>query len=146
MVFSQILEIVFFFLPPKIGQKKLFCKLVDRKLAILDYINKELRKFKILHFFKGARAWFLVKNKKLSPFFFFSKKGEKKVFCGLLYRKLAILEYKNIHLEKSKILHFSKGVSTCFLVKNGKFSSFFFFSKIGQNSVFCDLVDRKQAI
>ena len=138
----------FFFLKKtkKIGQKKLFCKLVDRKLPILDYINNELRKFKILHFFKGVRAWFLVKNKKLCPFFFFSKKGQKKVFCGLLYRKLAILEYKNIHLETSKILHFSKGVSPCFLVKNGKVTFFFFFSKIGQNSVFCDLVDRKQAI
>ena len=34
MVFSQILEILVFFLPQKkkIGQKKLFCKLVDRKL------------------------------------------------------------------------------------------------------------------
>ena len=63
---------------------------------------------------------------------------------GLLYRKLAILE--NIHLEKSKILQFSKGVSPYFLVKNDKFSSFFFFSKIDQNAVFCDLVDRKQAI
>ena len=52
MVFSQNLEILFFFLPQKkIGQKKLFCKLVDRKLAILGYINKELRKFKILDFF-----------------------------------------------------------------------------------------------
>ena len=35
----------------KIAQKKLFCKLVDRKLPILDYINKELRKFKVLYFF-----------------------------------------------------------------------------------------------
>ena len=54
MVFSQILEILFFFLPQKKkkkGQKKLFCKLVDRKLPILDYINKELRKFKVLYFF-----------------------------------------------------------------------------------------------
>ena len=124
MVFSQILEILFFFLPQKkkkVGQKKLFCKLVDRKPPILNYINKELRKFKILHFLKRIRAWFLVKNKKLCPFFFFSKKGQKKVFCGLLYRKLAILQDKNIHLEKSKLLYFSKGVSPCFLVKTSHF-------------------------
>ena len=88
--------------------------------------------------------WSKIKNFVL--FSFSAKKGQKKVFCGLLYRRLAILEYKNIHLEKSKMLHFSKGVSPCFLYKNDKFSSFFFFSKIGQNSVFCDLVDRKQAI
>ena len=132
-----------FFLLKKKKQAKRSCFV---NLQIENYIKKELRKFKFLHFFKGVRAWFLVKNKKLCPFFFFSKRGQKKVLCGLLYRKLAILEHKNIHLEKSKILHFSKGVSPCFLVKNGKLSSFFFFSKIGQNSEFCDLVDRKEAI
>ena len=43
-------------------KKNLFCKLVDRKLAISDNIKKDLRNFKILHFSKGVSPWFLVKN------------------------------------------------------------------------------------
>ena len=119
----------FFFLQKKIGQKELFCKLLDRKLAILDYINKELRKFKILHFFKGVRAWFVVKNQKLCAFFFFRKKGQKKVLCGPLYRKLAILEYKNIHLEKSKICVFLKRLVHAFSSKMANFLLFSFSAK-----------------
>ena len=104
---------LFFFLD-KISQNKLFWKLVARKQAILDDININLRKFKILHFSKGVSPWFLAKNRKLCPFLFCSKRGQKKVFCGVQDRKLAILEYKNIHFEKS---HFSEGVSPWFWVK-----------------------------
>ena len=39
-------------------------------------------------------------------FFFFSEIGNKKVSCGLLETKLAILDYKNTDLKKSKILRF----------------------------------------
>ena len=53
---------------------------------------------------------------------FFSEIG--KVFCGLLDMKLAILDYKNSDLKKSKILLFSKGVSQCFLAKIGNFVPF----------------------
>ena len=131
MVFSQILKILFFFLPQKknIGQKKLFCKRVDRKLPILDYINKELRKLKTLHFLKGFVHGFWSKIKKLCPFFFFSKKGQKKVFCSLLYRKPAILEYKNIHLEKSKICIFLKELVHAFWSKMANFLLFSFSAK-----------------
>ena len=40
------------------------------------------------------------------------------MFCDLVGRKTAILDYKNINLEKLTIFHFSKGVSPWFLAKN----------------------------
>ena len=110
----------------------MFLDLVDRKLAISDYKNIDLKTRKYLIF-----PFFLVENKKFGLFFFFSKIGEK-VFCVLLDRKLAILDYKNIDLKESKILHFSKGViSQWFFVKNWNFCRFSFFSKIGHKKVFC---------
>ena len=98
----------------------MFCELVDRKLATLDYKNNYLKKSKILHSFKGVSLWFLVKNYLFYSFLFFSKIGQKKVFFDLVDRKLAILDYKNMDLKKSEILHFSKGVSPWLLVKNWK--------------------------
>ena len=104
MLFGQNWEFCLFF--SKIGQKKVFCSLLDRRLAILDYKNIDLKKSKIFH-----SPWFLVNIRKFCPLLFFSKKDQKRVFCDFVDRKLAILDYKNIHLKKSKILHFSREVT-----------------------------------
>ena len=88
----------------------MFCELLGRKLATLDYKNKDLKKSKILHSFKGVSLWFLVKNYLFYSILLFSKIGQKKVFFDLVDRKLAILDYKNMDLKKSEFF-FSKGVS-----------------------------------
>ena len=44
MVFGQKLEILSFILFSKTGHNNVFCDLVDRKLAILDYKKVYLRK------------------------------------------------------------------------------------------------------
>lgn len=49
------------------------------------------------------------------------------MFFDLVNRKLAILDYKNMDLKKSEILHFSIGVSPWLLVKNWKFLEIYFF-------------------
>ena len=116
MVFAKKLETSSFFFFSAIGWEKVSSDLVDRKLVILYYKNIVLKKSKILHFFKMVRPWFLVKNWKFCPLFYFSKTGHNNVSCDLLDRKLAILDYKKMYLRKSKILHFSKGVSPLFLV------------------------------
>ena len=79
----------------------------------------------------GVSPLFVVKNWK---FFlvFFSKIGENSVFCNLVHEKEAILDYKDTHFRKSKVLHFSERVSLWFLVKNWKFYDFLFFCIIGQ--------------
>ena len=64
-------------------------------------------------------------NWKFYLLFFLGKIGQNSVFCDLVDRELAILDYKNIHLNKSKILHFSNGLSPLFLAKNLKFGPFF---------------------
>ena len=120
----------------KIGQNSVFSGLVDRKLAILDYENIDFQKSKILHFLKGVSPWFSVKNWKLSPLLLFSETGKKKVFCGLLETKLAILDHKKIYLKKSKILHFSQEVSPLVLCQRRKICTLLLYFKL---SVFVTL-------
>ena len=47
--------------------------------------------------------------------------------------------------KKSKNCHFSKGVNPWFWSKNGHFLNFFFLGKIGQENVFYDILERKNA-
>ena len=84
------------------------------------------------------------KLKSVFPFFF-SEIVRSKVVCDVLARKVSILNQKNVDLKKLKIWHFSKGVSPWFLSKIENFVPVYFFSKIVQNKVFCDLLDRKLA-
>ena len=119
MVFAKKLETSSFFFFSAIGWKKVSSDLVDRKLVILYYKNIVLKKSKILHFFKMVRPWFLVKNWKFCPLFYFSKTGHNNVFCDLLDRKLAILDYKNMDLKKSEFFFLLKGVVHWFWSKIG---------------------------
>ena len=52
----------------------------------------------------------VVKSCKFLHCFFLSTFGLEKVFCDVLYRKLAIFDHKNIVLKKSQICIFSKGL------------------------------------
>ena len=63
----------------------------------------------------------------------------------ILERQNAFLSYKNKKFKKSKNGHFSKGVNPWFLSKNGLFSNFFFLSNIGQENIFYDILERKDA-
>ena len=67
--------------------------------------------------------------------------------CLLRYsrKKDAFLAYKNKKFKKSKDWHFSQGDNPWFWSKNGHFSNFFFLSNIGQENVFYDILERKNA-
>ena len=70
MILGQKLEILSFFVfQQKKRPNKVFCELLDSKLAILNSKNIHLKKAKIWHFSKGVRLWFLVKNWTFCPFF-----------------------------------------------------------------------------
>ena len=56
----------------------------------------------------------VVKSCKFLHCFILSTFGLEKVFCDVLYGKLAIFDHKNIVLKKSQNLHFFKGVSLWF--------------------------------
>ena len=82
------------------------------------------------------------------PFFhisFLGNIGQEKEFYDILERKNAFLGYKNKKFKKSKNWHFFKGVSPWFWSKIGHFSIFFLSSNIGQENVFYDILERKNA-
>ena len=69
--------------------------------------------------------------------------GQENVFYDILERKNAFLGYKNNKFKKSKNSHFSKRVNPWNFSKNGHFSNLFSLSNIGQENVFCDILERK---
>ena len=79
------------------------------------------------------------------PTFFLGKIAQENVFLDILERKNAFLSYKNKKFKKSKNCHFSKWVNPWFWSKNGHFSNFFFLGNIGQENVFYDILERKNA-
>ena len=79
------------------------------------------------------------------PTFFLGNIGLENVLYDVLEPKNAFLGYKNIKFKNSKNWHFSKGVNPCFWSKNGHFSNFFFLANIGQENVFYDILERKNA-
>ena len=77
-------------------------------------------------------------------FVFWGNIGQENFFYDILERKIAFLGYKNKKFKKSINWDFSIGVNPWFWSKNGRFSNFFF-SNIGQENVFYDILERKNA-
>ena len=77
---------------------------------------------------------------------FYGKIGQENVFDHILERKNAFLASKNQKIKKSKNWHFSKLVNPWFWLKNGQFFNFFFLGNIGQEHVFYDILEPKNAI
>ena len=127
-----------------IGQENDFYDFLEWKNAFLGYKNKKFKKWKNSHFSKGVNPWFWSKNGHFSNFFL-GNIGQENVFYVFLERKNTFLGYKNKKFKKSKNWHYSKGVNPWFLSKNGHFSNFFFLGNIGQENVFYDILERKNA-
>ena len=134
----------FFFLG-NIGQENVFYDILERKNACLSYKNKKFKKSNNWHFSKGVNPWVWSKNGHLSNFFFLGNIGQENVFYNILERNNAFFSCKKKKFKKSKNWHFSKGVNPWFWSKNGHFSNFFFLGNIGQESVFYDILERKNA-
>ena len=82
------------------------------------------------------------------PFFqfcFLGTIGQANVFYDILERRNAFLAYKNKKLKNWKIHIFPKGLTHGFWSKNGHFSNFFFLGNIGQENIFYDILERKNA-
>ena len=110
------------------------------KNAFLGYKNKKLKKSKNWHFSKGLNTWFWSKNGHFSNVFFLGNIDQENVFYDILERKKGILGYKKKKFKQSKNWHFSK----LFWSKNGHFSNFCL-GNIGQENVFYDILERKNA-
>ena len=86
----------------------------------------------------------LVQKWAFFQLFFLGNVGQENVFYDILERKNAFLGYKNKTFKKSKNWHFSQGVNPWFWSKNGHFSNFFL-GNIGQENVFYDILELKNA-
>ena len=88
----------------------------------------------------------LVRKWPIFQLFFLGNLGQENVFYDILERQNVLLGYKNKKFKKSKNWHFPKGVNPCFWSKNGRFSNFFSSGNIGRESVFYDIVERKNVL
>ena len=123
----------------------MFYYILERKNAFLGTKKKKSKNSKIWHFSKGVNPWFCLKSGHFCVSFFSGNIGQENVFYDILERKNAFLGNKNSKLKKSKNWQFSKGVNPWFCSKIGHFSNFFFFDNIGQENVFHDILERKNA-
>ena len=87
----------------------------------------------------------LIQKLPFLQLFFLGNIGQENVFDDILERKNAFLDCKNKKFKKSKNGHFFKGVNPWFSSKNGHFSNFFFLGNVGQENVFYDILERKNA-
>ena len=87
----------------------------------------------------------LVQKWPALPLFFLSNIGQENVFYDILERKNAFLSYKNKKFKSRKIHIFPKGLTHGFWSKNGHFSNFSFLGNMGQENVFNDILERKNA-
>ena len=87
----------------------------------------------------------LVQKRPIFQLLFLGKIGQNNVFYDILERKNAFLGYKNKTFKKSKNWHISKRVNPWFWSKNDHFSNFLFLRNIGQENVFYDILERKNA-
>ena len=128
-----------------IGQENVFYHILERKNTFLGYKNKKFKKSKNSHFSKGDNPWFLVQKWPSFQNSFLGTIRQENVFYDILKRKNTFLGYKKRKFKKSKNSHFSKGNNSWFSWKNGHFSNFFFLGTIGQENVFYNILERKNA-
>ena len=119
---------------------------------LMQYCNKAIKTIrskieKLTFIQKGLSHGFCAKMIIYLTFFFFGNIDEENIFFDILKGKNTFLGYKKINktFKKSKNWHFSKGVNPRFWSKNGHFSNFVFLGNIGQENVFYDILERKNA-
>ena len=79
------------------------------------------------------------------PTSFLGNIGLENLFYDILERKNAFLGNKIRSSKSPKLDIFPKGLTHGFWSKNGHFSDFFFLRNIGQEDVFYDILERRNA-
>ena len=132
-------QLFFFFRQDRPG--KCLLRYSRTKNAFPGYKNKNFKKSKNWHFFKGVNSRFWSKTGHFSNCFFRQYRPGKYL---LRYSRTinVFLGYKNKKFKKSKNWLFSKRVNAWFWSKNGHFS-YFFLGNIGQENVFYYILEQK---
>ena len=121
-----------------------FTIFLKEKMPFYAIKTKCWKSRKIDIFPKGLTPCFWCTNGQFYNFFFFGNIGQENVFYDILEQKNAFLGYKNQKLKNSKNWHFSKEVDPWFFSKMAIFPTFFN-GNVGQENVFCDILERKNA-
>ena len=87
----------------------------------------------------------LVKKWPFFRTFFLGNISQENVFYDILELKKAFLGYRNKKFKMSKNWHFSKGVKPWFWSGKLPFFQGFFLSNIGQENVFYNILEQKNA-
>ena len=87
----------------------------------------------------------LVQKWPFFQLFFLGNTGQENVFYDNRERKYAFLGYENNKFKKFKNWHFCIGVNPWFWSKKSHFSNFFFLGNLGQENVFYDIIEQKDA-
>ena len=87
----------------------------------------------------------LVQKWPFFQFFFLENIGQENVFYDSLERKNAFLGYKNNKFKRRKIEIFLNELTRVFGPKMAIFPTFFCLGNIGQENVFYDILQRKNA-
>ena len=94
---------------------------------------------------EGLTDGFGPKMATFPTFFFLGNIGQQNVFYDILEQKNYFLSYKNKEFKKSKNWHFSKRLTHGFGPKMFSFPTVFFLGNIGQDNVFYDILEGKNA-
>ena len=132
------------FFSGNIGKENVLYDILERKKAFVRYKKKNFKKSKNWHCSKWI-THSVGPKMAIFPIFFLKQFKQENVCYDILKGKIAFLSYKNKKFKKSKNSHFFKGVNPWFLSKNGHFSNFFFLGNIGQENVFDDILEQKNA-
>ena len=87
----------------------------------------------------------LVQKWPFFQLFFLGNIGQENFFYDIVVRKKAFQGYKNKKFKKSKNSHFSNGVYPWFWSKNDRFSNLYCLGIIGQENVFYDIIEWRNA-
>ena len=125
------------------ARKMSFTIFQNEKSPFLAIKTRSSKTRKIDIFPKGLTHGFGQKMAIFRPFFLGSK-AQENVFYDILDRKNAFLGYKNKNFKSRKTDIFSKGLTHGFGPKLPIFLTFFL-GNVGQENVFCDILERKIA-
>ena len=127
-----------------ISQENVFYDILERNNPFLSYRNKKFKKSKNWHFSNGVKSWFCSKNGHFSNFFFRKYKSGK---CLLWYSRTKKRLSKLLKQEVQKVekMTFFQRVNPWFWSKKWLFFQFFSLGNIGQEKVFYDILERKNA-
>ena len=128
-----------------IGQENVFYETLERKNAFLCYRNKKFKKSKNWNFSKRVNPCFRSTNGRFSNLYFLGNIGQENVFYDILKRKNIFLGYKNKKFKSRKADIFPKGLTRSFGPKFSILATFLGGGNIGQENVFYDNLERKNA-